>query len=688
MDTNTTDTRAAIVVLGQSLNPDGSPPSTLLSRVRTAAEEWRADPSALMVLSGGDPARTGISEAEIMLGLLREHIDVNMSRCVLEAKSNTTVGNAVLCLPTLEKEGVRRVRLVSSEFHLPRARYLFEAVLVAHGMTAMDVIGVPVTTPPPLPTDVGVNAKPLSARLTDEERYVSGKSLARMLDAHNPTRGVPLHELGPERQQQVQQELGRLRLREAGPTAVGADSERMEADDVSMHGLKGVGRDWMAPAMVTKFDVHARTTFTDIKAHEYRDDDDVLLEKVKMLATMIKSSRAVIAYTGAGISTAAGIDDYATKAKGESVTAAGRPVVSDWKLAKPTRTHRVLASMHTEGLLHHWVQQNHDSLPQKAGYPQQHLNEIHGSLHDPANPVVPYEGSLRDDLFDWMHQWQRRADLCLALGTSMSGFNCDSVPATVGARFAQNGTGMGLVVVNLQQTPYDDCASLRIFAKTDEVFTLLAKQLELTTVKDDDAVYRPRVPAGRQLGEDVFLIPFDPSNARPLQGTASGGKIDVHEAEHDRSDLNGTASMLRWDLRTGRKVKLTGGPYEGDIGQIMGKNEAGDYRIRFENSVNPTFNVRRRPFSLWMGSWWVEMATNGRGIVPGGKLPFFNVEDDAPSQGTAESQGGYKVKHKKYEMMCRLGIADDAIRQKMLAEGVPAPEVERFFGRTSSGVAA
>ena len=40
---------------------------------------------------------------------------------------------------------------------------------------------------------------------------------------------------------------------------------------------------------------------------------------------------------------------------------------------------------------------------------------------------MPYEGSLRDDLFEWMHEWQERNDLCLALGTSLSGFNVDQV---------------------------------------------------------------------------------------------------------------------------------------------------------------------------------------------------------------------------------------------------------------------
>merc|ERR1711977_318604 len=79
--------------------------------------------------------------------------------------------------------------------------------------------------------------------------------------------------------------------------------------------------------------------------------------------------------------------------------------------------------------------------------------------------------------------------------------------------------------------------------------------------------------------------------------------------------------------REGKRVRLTGGPYEGDVGTIVGKNHNGDYRIRFVDSINPVFNAKRRPFSLWLGNWWLEQATRGFGIVPGGKIPFVNVEE-------------------------------------------------------------
>ena len=67
-------------------------------------------------------------------------------------------------------------------------------------------------------------------------------------------------------------------------------------------------------------------------------------------------------------------------------------------------------------LVSYWIQQNHDGLPQKAGFPQYLLNEIHGAWYDPSNPVVPMNGELRDDYFDDLIDWEEKADLVLAMG--------------------------------------------------------------------------------------------------------------------------------------------------------------------------------------------------------------------------------------------------------------------------------
>jgi len=372
------------------------------------------------------------------------------------------------------------------------------------------------------------------------------------------------------------------------------------------HGKLGSQETWEPPERVTQFDVAARDYCEDrIMAHEYADRPEVLEQKVKRLADLVRRSGNLVAFTGAGISTAAGIDDYASKAKGQSVTSAGKAIVKDWKDAQPTKAHRILAAMYEAEHLKHWIQQNHDSLPQKAGYPQHALNEIHGSMHDPANPIVPYEGTLRDDLFDWLHEWQLRSDLVLALGTSLSGFNVDSI-AEAAAHHSPAEGGLGLVIVNLQQTPYDGECSLRLFAKIDDVLERLADELQIAErVRPMDHAFVPAVAEGALLEEDVVRVPFDGVTGEPIP--------DAPER------------WTTWDLRVGRRVKLTGGTYAGDVGTVMEKRPDGAYRIRFEDSIHPTFKVKRRPFSLWLGPWWLQEASHGFGITPGGRVPLLNV---------------------------------------------------------------
>ena len=64
--------------------------------------------------------------------------------------------------------------------------------------------------------------------------------------------------------------------------------------------------------------------------------------------------------------------------------------------------------------------------------------------------------------------------------------------------------------MNLQQTQYDDLTSLRIFAKLDEVLSLLAAELNIDDkVKPMDHIYQPDCAPGSIVEEDVFLVPFD-----------------------------------------------------------------------------------------------------------------------------------------------------------------------------------
>lgn len=86
-----------IVVLGQSLNPDGSAPPTLIARARCAAELAQAE-GCPVVCTGGDPSRAGRSEAEVLRGLLVETPAVHV-----ETASCNTCQNASNCIPLIEQ---------------------------------------------------------------------------------------------------------------------------------------------------------------------------------------------------------------------------------------------------------------------------------------------------------------------------------------------------------------------------------------------------------------------------------------------------------------------------------------------------------------------------------------------------------------------------------------------------------
>jgi len=211
------------------------------------------------------------------------------------------------------------------------------------------------------------------------------------------------------------------------------------------------------------------------------------------LVTMISSCENICAYTGAGISTSAGIGDYASHTQSKL---SKRWVPEDGphseylKSLGPTVGHRALVAMERAGHLDQWVNQNHDCLELKAGFPFAKLNQIHGSWWDRKNPVVDMDGDFRRDLARRLQHWEEHADLCLAMGTSLSGLTADSLAHACAKRAAAKRTHLsGLVVINLQKTLHDDKAQLRIYAPLDEVLRMLAEKLGLTlpTMKECEA---------------------------------------------------------------------------------------------------------------------------------------------------------------------------------------------------------
>ncbi|CAJ1348799.1 unnamed protein product [Effrenium voratum] len=115
---------------------------------------------------------------------------------------------------------------------------------------------------------------------------------------------------------------------------------------------------------------------------EQHEDPTVLPAKLQELLSMWQRARHVVIFTGAGISTSAGLPDYrgphgvwTKKLKGE--------IVSDLELdplaLQPSTAHVAIARLWRKGFLQFVATTNVDGLHKKAGVAAESLAELHGN---------------------------------------------------------------------------------------------------------------------------------------------------------------------------------------------------------------------------------------------------------------------------------------------------------------------
>lgn len=361
-------------------------------------------------------------------------------------------------------------------------------------------------------------------------------------------------------------------------------------------------------------------------SNEYEDKADVFEAKVRMLKDLLLCSQHTLAFNGAGLAAAAGIPLAATGAHGAGAEMGGKGKedlrnVKAVLIKEPTLAHHVMAAMGREKggrrrLLHCCVNQNHDGLIQKAGFPQERMLDIHGSCYDPSNPIVVAEGYLRGDLLEELRRQGDQADLTLMVGCSGMPYNANSCVEGPAARsMGAHASSLGIVIIGPQKTPLDGMATLRIFAKADPVMGALGKELQIALEADVPLCF----PAGITRSADNF---------------ASVRRFTV---PYDKDGKLSTSVTTTWDLRTGQKVNIN------CVNNIEGAGQTGDMQknitchTEFEvGETNDELCAIEIKYSweepagsnTWkvsvkrLGLWWLLAAR--RGLVE--YLPIVNVD--------------------------------------------------------------
>ncbi|MCJ8737427.1 hypothetical protein PDJAM_G00023940 [Pangasius djambal] len=316
----------------------------------------------------------------------------------------------------------------------------------------------------------------------------------------------------------------------------------------------------------------ARRNILKRKQEELFDDEEDLRTKVKQLAESMRQARYVVIYTGAGISTAASIPDYRGPNGVWTQLQKGRAVrPSDLSEAEPTLTHMCIQMLHKVKMVQHVVSQNCDGLHLRSGLPRHALSELHGNMFievcvscSPVREVIRLfdvtertalhrhatgrrcahcRGELRDTIVHFGERgtleqplnWKgaaeaaEQADLILCLGSSLKVLKKYACLWCMKKTVAKRPK---LYIVNLQWTPKDDLATLKIHGKCDDVMHLLMEELGV------------EIPAYSRSEDPIFSL------ATPL-------RLD-EEDSHNRKTLAPPAALEYSESDSGSKAEETG----------------------------------------------------------------------------------------------------------------------------------
>jgi len=405
---------------------------------------------------------------------------------------------------------------------------------------------------------------------------------------------------------------------------------------------------------------------------EYFDTTEELRAKVETVADLVRNSQHLVFFTGAGISTSADIPDFrgptgvwTSKAKGVEA-----PQGVELGQAIPTFTHMLISTLIAQGKCKYVVSQNIDGLHRRSGVPRANLSELHGNCflqvcwgcgRDYESPVevhghshrdgecaqcvgsgrVPYfchctgqrcacGAELKDSIIHFKENLPREAlkrgrensklaDVCIVLGSSLRVSPANSLPPLA----------KRLVIVNLQNTPLDDSAAVRVYAKTDDFCRALADRLGM------------RVAPGPRPGEQPVLHSTSPT--RGATQTRSRSRSNSRR----RSSTTAPPSAPSVNVPTRAQAPLAPSPVTLCIGnrhEMVRSADGNDHhwtafvqanredvieQVTF--SLHPTFQdpvrvVKEAPFELPMRGWGTFTLGVQVAFRPALRIPEFHFD--------------------------------------------------------------
>lgn len=235
--------------------------------------------------------------------------------------------------------------------------------------------------------------------------------------------------------------------------------------------------------------------------------------EVERLVAHLRNAKAILIFTGAGVSTGSGIPDFRGP---DGVWKRRQPVyyedfmssetarIEHWEYklegwpafrdAKPNATHEAIVQLERAGKLLAVVTQNIDGLHSKAGTSRERLVELHGtnslvecqSCHQLSDPephfrafketrqpprcgcggllkpaTISFGQDLREEDLRRAERTASETDLVVALGSSLSVYPASAIPLMAARR------GVPYVIINRGPTEHDDHAEVTLRIEGD-----------------------------------------------------------------------------------------------------------------------------------------------------------------------------------------------------------------------------